>query len=50
MEACPATFTAEDASEVMKHVELHAEVAHGEAANQWSQQDRDQLGKLIVQS
>ena len=48
MEACPANFTAETASEVMKHVELHAEVAHGEDPKQWSQDDRDKLQKLIV--
>ena len=48
MEACPANFTAETASEVMKHVELHAEVAHGEDPKQWSKDDRDQLQKLIV--
>jgi predicted small metal-binding protein len=50
MEACPASFTAESASEVMKHVELHAEVAHGEDPKQWSQNDKDQLQKLIVAS
>jgi predicted small metal-binding protein len=50
MEACPASFTAESASEVMKHVELHAEVAHREDPKQWSQDDKDQLQKLIVAS
>nr|WP_244425895.1 DUF1059 domain-containing protein [Mesorhizobium amorphae] len=50
MEACPASFTAESASEVMKHVELHAEVAHGEDPKQWSQGDREQVQNLIVAS
>lgn len=50
MEDCPAIFTAESASEVMQHVELHAVVAHGEDPKQWSQTDRDQLEKLIVVS
>jgi len=30
MEACPGSFTAESADEVMKHVELHATQAHFE--------------------
>ena len=50
MEACPASFTAESASEVMQHVELHARVAHAEDPKQWSQEDRAQLQKLIVRS
>jgi len=50
MEDCPATFTAKTQSEVMRHVELHAELAHGEDPKQWSREDRDQLGKLIVPS
>ncbi|RUW72573.1 MULTISPECIES: DUF1059 domain-containing protein [unclassified Mesorhizobium] len=50
MEACPASFTAENASEVMKHVELHAEVAHDEDPKQWSQGDREQVQNLIVAS
>ena len=49
-ESCPANFTAETASEVMKHVELHGEVAHGEDPTQWSQEDRAQVQKLIVAS
>jgi len=50
MEDCPASFTAETESEVMRHVELHAELAHGEDPKQWSRDDRDQLRKLIVPS
>ncbi|MCF6116385.1 hypothetical protein L2449_05550 [Mesorhizobium muleiense] len=34
----------------MKHAELHAEVAHGEDTKQWSQEDRDQVQKLILAS
>ena len=50
MLACPASFTADSASEVMKHVELHAQVAHGEDPTKWSQADRDQLNSLIKRS
>ena len=50
MEACPATFTADSPSEVMRHVELHAEVAHGENPNQWSEGDKSEVRKLIVAS
>jgi hypothetical protein len=49
-ESCPASFTAESASEVMRHVELHGEIAHGEDPKQWSQDDRRQVQKLIVAS
>lgn len=48
MEACPASFTAESAEEVMKHAELHAEVAHGEDPKQWSENDRDRVQQIIV--
>ncbi|CAN7701387.1 DUF1059 domain-containing protein [Mesorhizobium amorphae] len=48
MEACPASFTAESVDEVMKHVELHAEAAHGEDPKQWSESDREQVQKIIV--
>ena len=50
MEACPASFTAESADEVMKHVELHAAEAHGEDATQWSKEDRDGVAQLIKAS
>ncbi|WP_084646767.1 DUF1059 domain-containing protein [Mesorhizobium sp. WSM2561] len=33
-EACPAMFTAETEAEVMKHVELHGAIAHGEDPKQ----------------
>ncbi|WP_245497315.1 MULTISPECIES: DUF1059 domain-containing protein [unclassified Mesorhizobium] len=48
MEACPGSFTAESAEEVMKHAELHAKIAHGEDPKQWSQEDRRQVQNLIV--
>ena len=50
MEACPASFTAESAEEVMKHVALHAAEAHGENPDQWSKEDRDGLAQLIQPS
>ena len=50
MEACPASFTAETEAEVMKHVELHAEVAHEEDPKQWSPEERQQVQNLIVAS
>jgi predicted small metal-binding protein len=50
MESCPAVFTAESGDEVMKHVELHAQVAHGEDPRQWSDSDRNEVQKLIVAS
>jgi hypothetical protein len=46
--ACPATFTAETEAEVMKHVELHGAIAHGEDPKRWSSEDRKQVMKLIV--
>ncbi|RWD55385.1 MAG: DUF1059 domain-containing protein [Mesorhizobium sp.] len=50
MEACPGSFTAENAEEVMKHVELHARSAHGEDPSQWSQEDRKQLQAMMIAS
>ena len=46
MEDCPASLTAKTEPEVLRH----AEVAHGEDPKQWSQDDRNQLRKLIVAS
>ncbi|TIN16677.1 MAG: DUF1059 domain-containing protein [Mesorhizobium sp.] len=48
MEACPGSFTAESAEEVMKHVELHAKSAHQDDPSQWSQEDRQQLQAMIT--
>ena len=47
MEACPGRFTAETEAEIMKHVELHASVAHGENPAQWSEDDRTYLKTLV---
>jgi predicted small metal-binding protein len=47
MEACPGHFTAESEAEIMKHVELHASVAHGEDPAGWSQEVRTLLKSLI---
>jgi Protein of unknown function (DUF1059) len=47
-EACPAKFTTATEAEVMKHVELHGAIAHGEDPEQWSLGDRQQVKKLIV--
>ena len=47
MEACPGKFTAETEAEVMKHVELHASVAHDEDPTAWNEDDRNYLKKLF---
>lgn len=49
-EACAALFTATTEAEVMKHVELHGALAHGEDPAQWSEEDRQQVKKLIRSS
>jgi predicted small metal-binding protein len=46
-ETCPGRFTAETEAEVIKLVELHASVAHGEDPANWSEDDRDYLKTLI---
>ncbi len=40
MEACPGQFVAETEEEVMKLMELHAVVAHGEDPSEWSDEDK----------
>ena len=47
MEACPGHFTAGTEMEVIKHVELHASVAHGEDPAAWSEDDRTFLKTLV---
>ena len=47
MEACPGRVTAETEKEVMKLMELHAAVAHGEDPGEWSAEDRTYLKTLI---
>ncbi len=47
MEACPGQFTAATEAEVIKLVELHASVAHGENPVEWGESDRAYLKTLI---
>ena len=47
MEACPGRFTAETEAEVIKLIELHASVAHGEVPAAWSEDERANLKTLI---
>lgn len=47
MESCPGKVVAETIDEVIKLVELHAVIAHGEDPSTWSEEDRAQLMKLI---
>jgi hypothetical protein len=47
MEACPGQFIAETEGEVMKLMELHAVVAHGEDPSAWSDDDKSYRKTLI---
>jgi hypothetical protein len=47
METCPGAFVAETEDEILKLVELHASVAHGEDPDEWSDEDRRFLKTLI---
>jgi len=47
MEACPGQFTAQTEAEVIKLIELHASVAHGEDPAAWSEDERAKLKTLI---
>ncbi len=47
MEACPGHFSAKTEAEVIKLIELHAAIAHGEDPAGWSEDDRANLKKLI---
>jgi predicted small metal-binding protein len=47
METCPGHFTAKTEAEVIKLIELHASVAHGENPAAWSKDDRAYLKSLI---
>ncbi len=47
MAACPGRFIAETEAEVIKHIELHASVAHGEDPTAWSDDDKTRLKRLI---
>ncbi|MFQ5467144.1 MAG: DUF1059 domain-containing protein [Kiloniellaceae bacterium] len=48
MEACPGHFVAETAEEVMKLMELHAVVAHGEDPAAWSDEDKAYFKSFIT--
>ena len=47
MEACAAHSTAETQDELMKIIELHASVAHGEDPADWSEEDKSYLRQLF---
>ena len=47
MESCPGKVVAETMDELIRLVELHAVVAHGEDPSAWSDEDRALLAKLI---
>jgi hypothetical protein len=47
METCPARFEASTEEEVLKHVELHAAIAHNEDPASWPPEERTKLRSLI---
>ena len=47
MEDCPGAVTAASEEEVWKLMETHAQVAHGENPDDWSEEDRSFLKTLI---
>lgn len=47
MEVCPGKVVAETKDELIKLMELHAVVAHGEDPSTWSEEDRAFLMTLI---
>lgn len=47
MESCPGYFRAETEGELLRLVELHASVAHGEDPAAWSAEARAQLKAII---
>lgn len=47
METCPGKVTAATRDEVVKLMELHAVIAHGEDPSSWSVDDRAFLDGLI---
>jgi len=50
MESCPGRFTTAGERELWEVVELHGRVAHGEDPSQWSEEDRDQIRRIISAS
>ena len=49
MEECPGKVTASSKDEVIRLMELHAVLAHGEDPSQWTDEDRAFLNGLIKQ-
>lgn len=47
MERCPGHVVAETEDEVLRLIELHASVAHGEDPAAWSEEDRAFLRTLV---
>lgn len=47
MESCPGKVVAATQDEIVKLMELHAVVAHGEDPSSWSDEDRAFLATLI---
>lgn len=47
MESCPGRFYAETEEEVIRHMELHASIAHQEDPTAWSADDWEYLKGLI---
>ena len=47
MEACPAHFHTETEDELMRIIEHHAKLAHGENPSEWTDDDKAQLATFI---
>ena len=47
MEGCPGTFRAATEEELWKHIELHGREAHADIPEDWSDEERRQIGDLI---
>jgi hypothetical protein len=47
MEGCPGKVVATTEDEVVKMIELHAVIAHGEDPSAWSEKDRAYLMTLV---
>ena len=47
MEGCPGKFQAGTESELWELIKTHAQIAHGEDANQWDQETRGYIQTLI---
>ena len=47
MEACPAHFQTNDLPELIRIIEHHANVAHGENPYEWSAENRSAVNGLI---